>query len=325
MSRSRSISDPAKSSKRPARPLSTGRPNPALRHPDPWVEEFLTYLRGNQNASPHTQRNYVRALDAFHQFRPEKTWSALESQDFRDYLFELMKQKGRATVRLEFSALRAYFKFLVFRKKISVNVLSDVILPKTEKHLPQFLTQQQIECLLTSPLRAEQEKQAPPWMALRDTAILELFYGAGLRISELASLEVKDVDFISETVRVMGKGAKERICPIGEIAAQAVQKYRSAADVAHGALFISKLRRRLTTRSIWLLVKKYIERERLPITISPHKLRHTFATHLLEGGADLRSVQTLLGHSSLSTTQIYTHVTVDRLKKVYDETHPRAK
>lgn len=325
MPRSRSAPDPAKPSKRPARATSTGRPNPALRHSDPWVEEFLTYLRGNQNASPHTQRNYVRALDAFHRFRPEKAWRALESQDFRDYLFELMKQKGRATVRLEFSALRAYFKFLIFRKKISVNVLSEVILPKTEKHLPQFLTQQQIECLLTSPLRAEPEKQAPAWMALRDTAILELFYGAGLRISELASLEVKDVDFISETVRVMGKGAKERICPIGEIAAQAVQKYRSAADVAHGALFISKLRRRLTTRSIWLLVKKYIERERLPITISPHKLRHTFATHLLEGGADLRSVQTLLGHSSLSTTQIYTHVTVDRLKKVYDETHPRAK
>ncbi|HEY5791814.1 MAG TPA: tyrosine recombinase XerC, partial [Chthoniobacterales bacterium] len=278
------------------------------RHPDPWVEEFLTYLRGDRNASTHTQRNYQRALDAFRAFRPEGNWNRDQPEDFRNYLFALMKQKRRATVRLEFSALRAFYKFLIFRNKIKTNVLAEVILPKSEKKLPHFLTSGQIEKLLTSPLRAPVEKQAPAWMPLRDAAILELFYGAGLRLSELAALDVRDVDSISETVRVMGKGSKERICPIGEPAATAIQKYRQAAQVQHGPLFISKLRGRLTSRSIWLLVKKYLELEGLPITISPHKLRHTFATHLLDGGADLRSVQTLLGHSSLSTTQIYTHV-----------------
>jgi len=289
------------------------------------VEEFLTYLRGDQNASRHTQRNYERAINAYRAFRPEGAWNQDQAGDFRDYLFKLMKEKGRATVRLEMSALRAFYKFLIFRNRIKNNILTGVILPKPEKKLPHFLTSGQMEKLLNSPLRVEPEKQAPLWMPLRDAAILELFYGAGLRISELAALDVRHVDFVSETVRVLGKGSKERLCPIGEAAALAIQKYRQAAQIHHGPLFISKLRQRLGARSIWLLVKKYLKLEGLPANLSPHKLRHTFATHLLDSGADLRSVQTLLGHASLSTTQIYTHVTVERLKAVYDESHPRAK
>lgn len=320
MASANSSGSPAK--KRPARLTRTSGDH--SRHPDPWINEFLIYLRGDRNASPHTQKNYRRALEAYRAFRPDGAWNRDQVPDFRDYLFELMKQKGRATVRLEFSALRAFYKFLIFRNKIKVNVLSDVILPKPEKKLPHFLTPGQIDKLLSSPLRHPPEKQAPDWMPWRDAAILELFYGAGLRLAELAALDVRDADSISETVRVMGKGSKERICPIGELAAQAIQKYRQAARVQQGPLFISKLRGRLTARSIWLLVKKYLALEGLPATLSPHKLRHTFATHLLDGGADLRSVQTLLGHANLSTTQIYTHVTVERLKRVYDETHPRA-
>jgi site-specific recombinase XerD len=161
-------------------------------------------------------------------------------------------------------------------------------------------------------------------MALRDAAILELFYSSGLRLGELASLNVADVDMYTESVRVLGKGRKERVCPVGAPALEAVSRYRIAARVQTGPLFINKSRRRISPRSIWLILKRYLRHTSIPIALSPHKLRHSFATHLLDSGADLRSVQALLGHASLSTTQIYTHVTVERLKKAYSAAHPRA-
>ena len=161
-------------------------------------------------------------------------------------------------------------------------------------------------------------------MPLRDAAIMELFYSSGLRLSELASLDVADVDLYTESVRVFGKGRKERECPIGFPALEAIQRYRAAANVHSGPLFINKARKRISTRSIWLVLKRYLRHTSIPISISPHKLRHSFATHMLDRGADLRSVQALLGHASLSTTQIYTHVTVERLKKAYADAHPRA-
>jgi site-specific recombinase XerD len=170
----------------------------------------------------------------------------------------------------------------------------------------------------------EKSGRAPKWMPGRDAAILELFYSSGLRLAELASLTVRDVDPFTETVRVLGKGRKERIVPVGAPALEAIQKYRHGAGVNAGPLFINKSRRRLSVRSVWLTLKRYLAHAGIPQTISPHKLRHSFATHMLDAGADLRSVQTLLGHASLSTTQIYTHVTVERLKKAYDKAHPRA-
>jgi integrase/recombinase XerC len=178
--------------------------------------------------------------------------------------------------------------------------------------------------LLTAPKKIERANQAPAWGAARDAAILELFYSSGLRLSELVALNVTDIDPFSETVRVIGKGRKERIVPVGEIAMQAIQRYRHEAIIKSGPLFISKLRRRISARSVWLLLRKYLGRTSIQLQASPHKLRHSFATHLLDNGADLRSVQTLLGHVNLSTTQIYTHVTAERLKKAYDEAHPRA-
>jgi site-specific recombinase XerD len=161
-------------------------------------------------------------------------------------------------------------------------------------------------------------------MPLRDAAILELFYSSGLRLAELASLNVADLDIYTESVRILGKGRKERVCPVGLPALEAVSRYRAAANVQTGPLFINKSRRRISPRSIWLILKRYLRHTSIPIAVSPHKLRHSFATHLLDGGADLRSVQALLGHASLSTTQIYTHVTVERLKKAYADAHPRA-
>ena len=161
-------------------------------------------------------------------------------------------------------------------------------------------------------------------MAARDTAILELFYSSGLRLAELSALDVRDLDPIGETVRVMGKGSRERIVPVGSVALEALSQYRLRAGVNSGPLFINKSRKRLGHRSIWLMLKTYVREAGLPSTLSPHKLRHSFATHMLDNGADLRSVQSLLGHASLSTTQIYTHVTTERLKRAYDASHPRA-
>lgn len=292
---------------------------------DPLSAEFLDCLGNGKNYSPQTLRSYRQALAGFHAFRPELGWKKASAEDFRAYLFELMKRgRSRATIRLSFAALRSFYNHLTDRNLIPSNPLRLVSLPKIEKQLPQFLTVPQVNSLMEKPNAREKSKQATPWMAARDAAVLELFYSSGLRLAELAALDVKDIDPIGETVRVMGKGSRERIVPVGSLALEAVSRYRSEANVEGGPLFLNKSRKRLGHRSIWLLLKKYVLEAGLPATLSPHKLRHTFATHLLDNGADLRSVQSLLGHASLTTTQIYTHVTTERLKRAYDSAHPRA-
>ncbi|MEO6053750.1 MAG: site-specific tyrosine recombinase/integron integrase [Chthoniobacterales bacterium] len=288
-------------------------------------EAFLTYLDAERNVSPRTLIAYRHALAEFRTFQPETNWRGATPDDFRAFLFHLMKkERARSYVRLTFAALRSFYRFLVERKGVESNPMKLVQIPKAEKKLPVFLTLKQIDALLTAPLKAKQEKQAPAWQSPRDAAILELFYSSGLRLSELVALDVRDVDTITESVRVFGKGSKERICPVGQPALDAIQKYRQVAGVHTGPLFISKLHKRLSGRSVWVLVKKYLKLAEIPVPATPHKLRHSFATHLLDNGADLRSVQTLLGHASLSTTQIYTHVTTERLKKAYGQAHPRA-
>jgi integrase/recombinase XerC len=291
---------------------------------DPLAGEFLRYLAVERNSSPRTLKAYRQALAAFH--AENKTpWKKCAANDFRDYLFALMKRgQARSYVRLQFSAFRTFYRFLAERKKLPRDPVRELQLPKIEKKLPLVLTRQQVEELLAAPARLTKNRAAPIWMPLRDVAIMELFYSSGLRLSELAALDVADVDLYTESVRVFGKGRKERICPVGFPALEAISRYRTAANVHSGALFINKLRRRMSTRSIWLVLKRYLRHTSIPISISPHKLRHSFATHMLDRGADLRSVQALLGHASLSTTQIYTHVTVERLKKAYADAHPRA-
>jgi len=292
---------------------------------DPLADEFLDHLGDGRNYSPQTLRSYSQALAGFRAFKPEVTWTWATADDFRAYLFELMKRgRSRATIRLSFAALRSFYNHLTERNVIPSNVLKLVSLPKLEKKLPQFLTVPQVTSLMEKPAAREKSKQATPWMAARDAAILELFYSSGLRLAELAALDMKDLDPIGETVRVMGKGSRERIVPVGSLALEAISRYRHEAKVQSGPLFLNKSRKRLGHRSIWLLLKNYVREAGLPATLSPHKLRHSFATHLLDNGADLRSVQSLLGHASLSTTQIYTHVTTERLKKAYDAAHPRA-
>lgn len=292
---------------------------------DAVVEEFLRYLEVERNSSPRTITAYAQALGAFRAQAKGRAWKTCVADDFRDYLFNAMKKRqARSYIRLQFSAFRTFYRFLVERKGLARDPVRELELPKPEKKLPLVLTRQQIDELLGAPLKAPKHQAAPTWMPLRDVAIMELFYSSGLRLAELASLNVADVDLYTESVRVLGKGRKERVCPVGTPALEAVSRYRSAANVQSGPLFINKARSRISPRSIWLTLKRYLHYTSIPIAISPHKLRHSFATHLLDCGADLRSVQALLGHASLSTTQIYTHVTVERLKKAYDDAHPRA-
>jgi tyrosine recombinase XerC len=294
---------------------------------DSLTEQFFEFLSVEKNVSPRTLTNYEHALGAFREWLGDRfsSWRELTADHFRAYLFDCMKRElARSTIRLHFSALRAFYKYLVFRHGLPKSPVAEVQLPKLERQLPVVLTLAQIEQLLELPEKLPQPKQAPPWLSRRDTAILELFYSTGLRLAELAGLDVSDLDPLSDTIRVVGKGSKERLVPIGSHAMKAIEAYRNAARITEGPLFVSKLRKRLSTRSINALLKKYLAQSDIPFNVTPHKLRHSFATHLLDAGADLRSVQALLGHSSLSTTQIYTHVTKERLREVYDQAHPRA-
>ncbi|HEY2573442.1 MAG TPA: tyrosine recombinase XerC [Verrucomicrobiaceae bacterium] len=299
---------------------------PAKSQADDLAAAFLQFMEVERSASPRTLENYRHALDAFRVGHSGFTsWDKLTADDFRMYLFEQMKAGlGRATIRLHFAALRSFFKFLTRRRDWTANPLLEVQLPKPEKKLPVVLTLKQVEQMLTLPLTTPKEKQAPAWAGERDAAILELFYSTGIRLSELTALNVEDIDVYSETMRVFGKGRKERVCPIGGPALRAMQRYQSRLGVHHGPVFRSKVGKRMTVQAVNQVVAKYWRLSGLPIQVTPHKFRHSFATHLLNNGADLRSVQTLLGHASLSTTQIYTHVTTERMKQVYDKAHPRA-
>lgn len=293
---------------------------------DPLARDFLEFMNSERRSSERTLANYELALRQFREWRtPFKGWDKVTADDFRALLFDLMKkERGRATIRLQFAALRSFFKWLTRRQGWKTNPLLEVQLPKREKKLPVVLTVAQIEAMLNLPLTMEKTKRDAVWAPERDAAILELFYSTGMRLSELVALNVADIDTYTETVRVFGKGSKERLCPVGGAALEAVQRYRAKAGVHDGALFLSKLRRRITTQAVDDVVKKYWRASGLPLHMTPHKIRHSFATHLLNNGADLRSVQELLGHASLSTTQIYTHVSTQRMKEVYEKSHPRA-
>ena len=293
--------------------------------PDRLVEGFLDSLEFERHVSPRTLLNYRHALESFREQAKPPAWKQCTADDFRKFLFELMKKEAaRATIRLHFAALRTFYKWLCERHGLTRNPLKEVQLPKLQRKLPMVLSVAQMDELLSAPLTAPQQKQAPMWTAARDVAILELFYSSGLRLAELVSLDVGHIDPFSESVRVLGKGRKERVVPVGAPALEAIQKYRAAAKVTTGPLFISKRRGRLSMVGVASVLKKYLRHTSIPLNISPHKLRHSFATHMLDAGADLRGVQALLGHASISTTQIYTHVTIERLKKAYGDAHPRA-
>lgn len=303
------------------------KPVPPTLPDDPLSAGFIEFMEVERRSSPRTLELYDHALSEFRRrHKGFTTWQALTADDFRKYLFEMMKRElGRSTIRLHFAALRSFFKWLTRRHGWTQNPLLDVQLPKQEKKLPVVLTLTQVEDMLALPLNLKQPvKRGTDWAPERDAAILEMFYSTGMRLSELTSLNVEDVDAYSETVRVIGKGRKERLLPVGSHAMLAVQRYRSKAGIHSGPLFLSRLKKRMTLQSIGDVVDKYWKASGMPIHVTPHKFRHSFATHLLNNGADLRSVQELLGHASLSTTQIYTHVSTQLMKEVYETSHPRA-
>lgn len=318
---------------------STAVPAPA----DEWVVAFLTHLAADRGASPHTRRNYGQALAEFARWhRAERgqnpDWRQLGRDDFRAYLRFLGRGSlGRAAVQLRFSALRTFYRFLLRRGVVAQTPIRDLALPRPSRRLPVFLTAGQTQALLTAPLRELEERrrsgeEIPPAVEAeywRDAAVLETLYSCGLRISELCGLRVEDLNFAEQLVRVRGKGRKERLVPIGAPALEAVRAFWQrlklppgpggpafpARDGAAGAV---------SPRTVQLRLKRHLAAAGLDPAITPHKLRHSYATHLLDAGADLRSVQELLGHAHLATTQVYTHLTTERLKKVYDQAHPRA-
>ena len=313
----------------------------ATSSPDQHLEAFFKHLTHERAASPYTIRNYSQTLNEFVRWhetarKAAPAWEELRKDDFRYYLRHLGRNKlSRAATQLRFSALRSFYKFLTRRGVVAASPIKGLLMPKAEKRLPKFLTGGQMEALLEAPLKelkaGEKNTTSPPNAALfhRDVAILETIYSCGLRISELSGLRVSDVNGPEQLVRVRGKGRKERQVPIGEPALAAIKNYWALLlqpPVGDEPVFRARPddAEAISPRVIQLRLKRYLAAAGLDPHLTPHKLRHSYATHLLDAGADLRSVQELLGHAHLVTTQIYTHVSTERLRKAYDKAHPRA-
>jgi integrase/recombinase XerC len=310
---------------------------------DFWIQKFLDYLRFQQNASPHTFRNYSSDLDQFYYFlthtpegepRPVPELEQIDNLTIREFLGDLhQKSNKKSSIARKLATLRSFMKFLTIQNAIPANPAKIVASPKQDSRLPDFMTLDAIGGLMEVP-------DAGTDAGKRDRAILELLYGAGLRVSELVGLNLGDISLGEKLVRVLGKGRKERIVPFGTRAAEALEAYlgvrgkrtkvgkstKASKDrvSAAEAVFLNYWGGRLTGRSVGNIVDLHVGLQAQRLNVHPHTLRHTFATHMLNAGADLRAIQELLGHESLSTTQKYTHVSVEQLVRVYQSCHPRA-
>jgi tyrosine recombinase XerC len=291
---------------------------------DKWTKDFLNFLSTEKGASVHTVKSYQIDLREFVEAVNGKGWAEMDHLDIRSFLAFLKNRAySKSSISRKLACLRSFFKYLVRENALKVNPAAGVSSPKREKRLPKFLDLREVTALIEAPSKNT-------WKEKRDRAVLEMLYSSGLRVSELVGLNQDDVDFFSGLVRVRGKGKKERIVPTGTPALKAMRDYldmkppREASQAAKRALFVNRRGGRITDRSIRRMILKYARKAALTKDVSPHMLRHSFATHMLDQGADLRSVQELLGHENLSTTQIYTHITTKRLKEAYDAAHPRA-
>ncbi|MBN1417903.1 MAG: tyrosine recombinase XerC [Planctomycetes bacterium] len=290
---------------------------------------FIDYLRYERNMSPETIRAYQKDLEQFIEFCKADgtpfTPEGLTHQKVREYLAHLSaKEYRKTTIVRKLATIRSFFKFMLRKGYLQQNPIAEIRTPKVEKRLPNFLDTTEVERLLTAP-------RTDSFQGKRDRAILETLYSTGLRVSELTALNLGDIDFVGEVLRARGKGRRERIIPIGSYAVRAVREYLDVRtevieDISKdiGALFLNRFGERLSSRSIRKILDKYIKVAGLTRKTSPHTLRHSFATHLLNRGANLRMVQELLGHKHLSTTQVYTHLTTQNLKQAYEEAHPRS-
>ena len=292
------------------------------------LDKYVRYLEVERSLSPYTVRNYSTDVFHFMNFLDSEEVHSLEEIDhsiIRNYLGQLLDAGTvRASISRKMSALRSFFRYLNREGIIDNEPLNRVSSPKMEKRLPSFLTSEEILSLLSAPDSATPQ-------GLRDHAILELLYAAGLRVSEIVSLDENSIDIVSRQIRVWGKGSKERMVLMGEPAAEAVTQYLDYGRVklqgpeSTDALFLNRYGKRIAERRIQYLLKKYAGQAGISRRVHPHMLRHTFATHMLDGGADLRVVQELLGHSNLASTQIYTHVTRSQMRSRYLDAHPRSR
>jgi integrase/recombinase XerC len=288
---------------------------------DAAVGSFLEYLAVERGSSPHTLRSYATDLIEFTRFLADEQIGGLGDADtraVRAYLARLHQRRlSKATIARKLAAVRSCFRFLARRGALEVNPARQVRSPRLGRRLPSFLPKDEATQLLDA-------GPAAGTAGLRDRALVELLYASGLRVAECCGLDVEDLDEGRRTVRVVGKGDKERVVPVGETALEALAAYLAMRGRARGALFRNARGGRLTTRSALRIVKGLARRAGLGQRVTPHTLRHSFATHMLGEGADLRLIQELLGHSRLSTTQRYTHVSPEHLMRVYDAAHPRA-
>ncbi len=297
------------------------------------IEEFLTYLKVEKAYSENTRVAYKNDLGQFLSFLSRRVelgvidWGGVKRDHLVAYILHLKTEREYAstTVARKVAAIKSFFHFLVAEGFIKDDPTATLDSPRVKKYLPRAISQEDVEKLLD----AASKKDTP--RGLRDRAILELLYASGMRVSELVALNVSDVDLASASVRCFGKGGRERVIPVYQRAVEAVETYLNKGrihllrDPEQKALFLNQRGKRLTRQGLWLIVKGYVKEAGLSITVTPHTLRHSFATHMLRGGADLRNVQELLGHANIATTQVYTQVSNERLRQVYDEAHPRAK
>jgi integrase/recombinase XerC len=306
---------------------------------DDSIRQFIHYLSAEKNASPHTCRGYLTDLEEFENVLRSSGlclspagYMQMEKVDrmaIRRYLGFLHRKNKKSSIARKISTLRSFFKFLVREQVLTSNPARTVRAPKVEKHLPTTLTVDEAFRLMEAPRHPSKNSSSDvPQNSrkTRDRAILELLYSSGLRVGELVGLNLNQLDLDLGIVKVMGKGRKERIVPVGMKAAEALKAYMEERGVLTGEepLFINPKGGRLTARTVGRLVKSYSKRSGIFRNVSPHSLRHTFATHLLDAGADIREIQEMLGHASLSTTQRYTHLSMGKLMEVYDKAHPRS-
>lgn len=289
-----------------------------------YVFDFLRYLKQEKNVSPHTERSYLSDLDQFFDFLGTGDLAAVDHLFLRNYVAHLMKLGIRkSSVARKLSTLRTFFKYLNRQGVLAANPARLVSTPRREKRLPVVLTADDAQRLMEAP----QGTKAGTGVELRDRAILETLYSTGIRASELIGMNHEDVDSYDRLIRIRGKGRKERVVPVGHKALAAIDAYvRTRPAVAgQSAVFTGPSGKRLTARTVQRILENYRKKLGLQQKASPHTLRHSFATHMLESGADLRAIQELLGHASLSTTQRYTHLNLDSLMDVYDRAHPKAR
>jgi integrase/recombinase XerC len=301
---------------------------------DGLIQKYADHLRNERNVSPHTLRNYLSDLAQFQNFLMERELCLdsagnvdvrkIDIHVVRAFLAALTHDRKKSSVGRKLAALKGFFRYLIAQKQIEKDPLLLIHSPKQEKPLPTFLSVDDVFQLLAG-VKSKSD------LDVRDRAVLEVFYSTGVRVSELVGLNWADIDFQLGIIRVVGKGSKERIVPIGEVALQALRDYGQELRKKWNlpckgqiAVFLNNRGERITTRSVARIVEKHLKQAGIPIKMGPHGLRHSFATHLLNSGADLRVIQELLGHASLSTTQRYTHLNLDQLTAVYDKAHPRA-